>query len=89
MSVDRKATELNMRFLVTGSAGHLGEALVRTLRAAKHEVIGLDIQASEYTDALGSIVDSSFVDRCVDGVGPVAQVCTEQLGRQLPHHCEL
>jgi UDP-glucose 4-epimerase len=33
-----------MKILVTGSSGHLGEALVRTVRAADHEVIGLDIK---------------------------------------------
>ena len=32
-----------MKVLVTGSAGHLGEALVRTLRDAQHTVVGLDI----------------------------------------------
>jgi nucleoside-diphosphate-sugar epimerase len=32
-----------MRVLVTGSAGHLGEALVRTLRERQHEVAGLDL----------------------------------------------
>ena len=35
-----------MKVLVTGSAGHLGEALVRTLQDASHEVVGLDIVAS-------------------------------------------
>ena len=34
------------RILVTGSAGHLGEALVRTLRAAGRDVTGLDVLAS-------------------------------------------
>jgi nucleoside-diphosphate-sugar epimerase len=29
-----------MRILVTGSAGHLGEALMRTLEHSDHEVIG-------------------------------------------------
>jgi nucleoside-diphosphate-sugar epimerase len=28
---------------VTGSAGHLGEALMRTLQNTSHEVVGLDI----------------------------------------------
>ena len=34
--------------LVTGSAGHLGEALVRTLRAAGRPVRGLDRLASAF-----------------------------------------
>jgi nucleoside-diphosphate-sugar epimerase len=32
-----------MRVLVTGSAGHLGEALVRTLKSLEQEVVGLDL----------------------------------------------
>ena len=32
-----------MKVLVTGSAGHLGEALVRTLRDRGHEAVGLDV----------------------------------------------
>ena len=32
-----------MKTLVTGSSGHLGEALVRTLRDSEHEVVGLDL----------------------------------------------
>ena len=31
------------RVLVTGSAGHLGEALVRVLRAGGRDVVGLDL----------------------------------------------
>ncbi len=31
-----------MKTLVTGSSGHLGEALVRTLRDLNREVVGLD-----------------------------------------------
>jgi nucleoside-diphosphate-sugar epimerase len=34
-----------MRFLVTGSAGHLGEALMRTLEDSNHEAIGLDCRS--------------------------------------------
>ena len=46
-----------MKVLVTGSAGHLGEALVRVLRAARHEVAGVDIAASAFTDVVASITD--------------------------------
>jgi nucleoside-diphosphate-sugar epimerase len=38
-----------MRILVTGSAGHLGEALVRTLESSGHETVGLDIKDSPFS----------------------------------------
>jgi UDP-glucose 4-epimerase len=60
-----------MRVLVTGSAGHLGEALVRTLQNTSHEVVGLDIVASNFTSKVGSIVDRSHVKRCMKGVDAV------------------
>ncbi|MDP3739450.1 MAG: NAD(P)-dependent oxidoreductase [Hyphomonadaceae bacterium] len=57
-----------MALLVTGSAGHLGEGLVRTLRAAGERVIGVDRKPSPFTDVVGSIVDREFVRRHVAGV---------------------
>ena len=60
-----------MKLLVTGSAGHLGEALVRTLRGAGTAVIGLDVSASAFTDVQGSITDRSLVRRCMQGVRAV------------------
>jgi UDP-glucose 4-epimerase len=65
-----------MKTLVTGSSGHLGEALVRTLRGANREVIGLDIVPSEFTDAVGSILDRSFVRRHLPGVNAVLHTAT-------------
>ena len=65
-----------MRVLVTGSAGHLGEALVRTLRHAQHEVVGLDMLQSSSTTAVGSIVDRACVRRCMDGVQAVFHTAT-------------
>lgn len=38
-----------MKALVTGSSGHLGEALVRTLKNQNHEVVSIDIKASPFT----------------------------------------
>ena len=38
-----------MKILVTGSAGHLGEALVRSLEDSDNEAIGLDIKSSPFT----------------------------------------
>jgi len=37
-----------MRILVTGSAGHLGEALMRTLQHTDHTVIGTDLLSSPF-----------------------------------------
>ena len=67
-----------MRILVTGSAGHLGEALVRTLPADGHEVVGLDVLASPHTHVLGSIADQGVVKRAVDGVDAIVHAATLQ-----------
>jgi nucleoside-diphosphate-sugar epimerase len=65
-----------MRILVTGSAGHLGEALVRTLRHTGHEVVGLDRVASPFTDHVGSIADRAQVQRAMQGVDAVLHTAT-------------
>jgi UDP-glucose 4-epimerase len=62
--------------LVTGSAGHLGEGLVRTLRAQGRAVRGIDLVASPYTDLVGTIVDRAFVERVMDGVTHVVHAAT-------------
>jgi nucleoside-diphosphate-sugar epimerase len=65
-----------MTILVTGSAGHLGEAMVRTLQSTSHEVVGLDRVASPYTSTVGSIADRSQVKRCMRGVDAVVHAAT-------------
>lgn len=65
-----------MTVLVTGSAGHLGEALMRTLRAQGRAATGLDLVASPYTDLVGSIVDRAFVDRAMKDVQAVLHTAT-------------
>jgi nucleoside-diphosphate-sugar epimerase len=65
-----------MKTLVTGSSGHLGEALVRTLRNDGHDVVGLDIIKGQFTDQIGSIVDAPFVRRCMNGVRTVYHAAT-------------
>ncbi len=65
-----------MRILVTGSAGHLGEALVRVLRADGADVAGLDILASPYTDIVGSIADRALVEKAVAGRDAVLHAAT-------------
>ena len=65
-----------MRVLVTGSAGHLGEALVRTLGNMNHEVIGTDLIQSDFTDRIGSITDRDHVKRCMEGIDLVIHPAT-------------
>lgn len=65
-----------MKILVTGSSGHLGEALVRSLRAHGEDPCGLDIKPSEYTDCVGSITDAAFVEDCMQGVEAVVHAAT-------------
>jgi nucleoside-diphosphate-sugar epimerase len=65
-----------MKILVTGSAGHLGEGLVRTLRADGIDAVGLDILASPYTDITGSIADRALVRAAVQNVDAVVHAAT-------------
>jgi UDP-glucose 4-epimerase len=62
--------------LVTGTAGHLGEGIVRTLRAAGRPVLGLDAKASALTDRVGSILNRPFVRESLDGVSAVIHAAT-------------
>jgi UDP-glucose 4-epimerase len=65
-----------MTILVTGSAGHLGEALMRTLRAAGRDVRGIDIKPSDFTDLVGSIADRAFVRQALKNVRAVVHAAT-------------
>jgi UDP-glucose 4-epimerase len=71
-----KWNDTTMKVLVTGSAGHLGEALVRTLQDLQYEVVGLDILASPFTTHAGSIADRGFVQQCMKGVKAVFHAAT-------------
>jgi UDP-glucose 4-epimerase len=51
----------NGTILVTGSSGHLGEALVRVPRARGRAVIGLDRKPGPYTGITGDITDRELV----------------------------
>ncbi|MBO9576272.1 MAG: NAD(P)-dependent oxidoreductase [Sphingobium sp.] len=62
--------------LVTGSAGHLGEALMRLLRAAGVPARGLDLKPSPYTDIVGSICDRALVGEAMEGVTGVLHSAT-------------
>jgi len=65
-----------MRFLVTGSAGHLGEGLVRTLRARGDEVAGIDLLATPFTTHVGDLRDRGLLERAMRGVDVVLHAAT-------------
>jgi UDP-glucose 4-epimerase len=65
-----------MKVLVTGSSGHLGEALVRTLRDLQYQVASLDILESPFTTHIGTITDRAWVRRCMSGVQSVFHAAT-------------
>jgi len=69
------ATPMAMTILITGSSGHLGEALVRSLRG-RARVAGLDRLASPFTEHVGTLTDRGFVRRCVEGMDAVIHAAT-------------
>jgi UDP-glucose 4-epimerase len=65
-----------MKILVTGSAGHLGEALMRTLGDFDHDAVGLDILPSRFTHIVGSITDPALAKRSLNGIDAVLHTAT-------------
>lgn len=65
-----------MKVLITGSSGHLGEAIARTLLKLGIEYVGLDILPAEYTTAVGSISDRDLVKNRMRGIDAVLHTAT-------------
>jgi UDP-glucose 4-epimerase len=65
-----------MRILVTGSSGHLGEALMRVLPARGHDAVGLDILPAPFTTIVGSIAERDTVRRAMVGADAVLHTAT-------------
>ncbi len=65
-----------MNVLVTGSAGHLGEALMRLLERSDHQATGLDRLASEFTSRVGDLADRAFVAHAVRGCDAILHTAT-------------
>ena len=65
-----------VRILVTGSAGHLGEALVRTLTDDGHDVVGLDVLPSPHTNVVASVTDRRAVRAAMAGADAVLHAAT-------------
>jgi UDP-glucose 4-epimerase len=62
--------------LVTGSSGHLGEALVRVLGEDGHEVVGLDVVAAAATSIVGTVAERDVACQSVRGVDAVIHAAT-------------
>ncbi|ANM12151.1 MULTISPECIES: NAD-dependent epimerase/dehydratase family protein [unclassified Rhizobium] len=65
-----------MTIMVTGSAGHLGEALMRSLRTQGRSARGIDIKPSAFTDMVGSIADRVFLRQAMSGIRHVVHAAT-------------
>lgn len=57
-----------MSILITGSSGHLGEGIARTLQQQQIPYTGLDIKAAPYTTQVGSLTDAALLDEVMEGV---------------------
>jgi UDP-glucose 4-epimerase len=65
-----------MKILVTGSSGHLGEALMRTLENSNHEATGVDLIPGKFTHFVGSVVNRAFVRERVRGTEAILHTAT-------------
>jgi len=65
-----------MKILVTGSSGHLGEALMRVLPAQGFEPLGLDIIDGPQTDIVGSVCDRQTIRKVLVGVDAIVHCAT-------------
>jgi UDP-glucose 4-epimerase len=65
-----------MKVVVTGSSGHLGEGLVRSVTHAGNEVTGIDALDSPFTAWVGSITDRDLLRRAIRGASAVVHAAS-------------
>lgn len=65
-----------MKILITGTSGHLGEAIARQLKADNKDYIGLDINPSKFTTNVGSITDKELVSSLVKEIDFIIHTAT-------------
>lgn len=65
-----------MTILVTGSSGHLGEALCRNFEDEGRAYIGADIKPGPFTSQLGDLADPAFAQQIMSGASSVLHTAT-------------
>ena len=74
-----------MKILITGSSGHLGEALMRTLQSSPHQAVGLDLKRGPFTQRVGSVTDQDFVKESLRGMNAVIHSATLHKPHMVTH----
>lgn len=67
---------MSVKVLVTGSSGHLGEALVRRFLERGYEALGVDLLPSPYTSHVGSILDRTLMNQLLQSADAVVHAAT-------------
>ncbi len=65
-----------MKILVTGSSGHLGEAICRVFAIRDIDYVSIDIKEGAFTSNVGSITDKQFVLEMMNGIDFVIHSAT-------------
>jgi nucleoside-diphosphate-sugar epimerase len=65
-----------VKIVITGSSGHLGEALACRFSELGHEVVGVDLLPSPRTRVVGSILDRALMDELTRGADFVLHTAT-------------
>lgn len=65
-----------MTAIVTGSSGHLGEALMRTLAELGQQAVGIDRNPGPFTTHVGDIADGGFVRPLLRGAQCIFHAAT-------------
>lgn len=70
------------KVLVTGSAGTIGQATCRELKARGHAIVGIDLRETPGVDecVVATLEDREAVDRAVSGVTTVVHLAADPIG---------
>jgi len=65
-----------MKILITGSSGHLGEAICRKAKEKEIDHIGIDLLPSPFTTHVGNLADRDFVQALMHDIDYVIHAAT-------------